>query len=142
MQFGESDLAFIQRLCAELGIHYHFQHSPEGHLLVFGDDQTVFAQMDQPTPYRPGSGMVADTPAIKRFTLQLATRTTALNLRDYDFRKPHVELEGTAADESLPKLEAQHYPGNFSDRAQGRCLAQRGPGAAPQRLSQRPRPGR
>lgn len=126
VQFGESDLAFIQRLCAELGIHYHFQHSPEGHLLVFGDDQTVFAQMDQPTPYRPGSGMVADTPAIKRFTLQLATRTTALNLRDYDFRKPHVELEGAAVDESLPKLEAQHYPGNFSDRAQGRCLAQRG----------------
>ena len=70
--------------------------------------------------------MVADTPAIKRFTLQLATRTTALNLRDYDFRKPHVELEGAAVDESLPKLEAQHYPGNFSDRAQGRCLAQRG----------------
>ncbi|AZE70740.1 VgrG protein [Pseudomonas synxantha] len=126
VQFGETDLAFIQRLCAELGIHYHFQHACEGHLLVFGDDQTVFAQAEQPTPYRPGSGMVADTPAIKRFTLQLATRTTALNLRDYDFRKPRLELESAAGDEQPPTLEIQQFPGHFSDRAHGKYLAQRG----------------
>ncbi len=126
VQFGETDLAFVQRLCAELGIHYHFQHSPQGHLLVFGDDQTVFVQADQPTPYMPGSGMVAQTPAIKRFAVQLATRTTAVNLRDYDFRKPRLALESTATGEELPKLEQQGYPGQFSDRAHGKYLAQRG----------------
>ncbi|QXQ19291.1 type VI secretion system Vgr family protein [Pseudomonas tolaasii] len=126
VQFGETDLAFIQRLCAELGIHYHFQHSPKGHLLVFGDDQTVFAQPGQPTPYTPGSGMVADTPAIKRFAVQLQTRTTSVNLRDYDFRKPSLELESAAAGEQLPKLEAQDYPGHFSDWPHGKYLAQRG----------------
>ncbi len=124
VQFGESDLAFIQRLCAELGIHYHFQHSPEGHLLVFGDDQTVFAQAEQPTPYAPGSGMVADTAAIKRFTVQLETRTTAVSLRDYDFRKPHLALQSEVAGERLPRLEEQDYPGYFSDRPHGKYLAQ------------------
>ncbi|KMT54220.1 type VI secretion system Vgr family protein [Pseudomonas fildesensis] len=126
VQFGETDLAFIQRLCAELGIHYHFQHSAEGHLLVFGDDQTVFAQPDQPTPYTPGSGMVADTPAIKRFAVQLAIRTTAVNLRDYDFRKPRLQLESEVAVEQFPALEKQAYPGHFSDRLHGKYLAQRG----------------
>ncbi|CAI2794773.1 type VI secretion system tip protein VgrG [Pseudomonas fluorescens group sp.] len=126
VQFGETDLAFIQRLCAELGIHYHFQHSAEGHLLVFGDDQTVFAQPEQPTPYTPGSGMVADTPAIKRFAVQVQTRTTAVNLRDYDFRKPNLGLESAVAGEQLPMLETQDYPGHFSDRAHGKYLAQRG----------------
>ncbi|MBN2978180.1 type VI secretion system tip protein VgrG [Pseudomonas lactucae] len=126
VQFGETDLAFIQRLCAELGIHYHFQHSPDGHLLVFGDDQTVFAQADQPTPYMPGSGMVADTPAIKRFAVQLETRATAVSLRDYDFRKPDLVLESSVAGDSLPRLEEQVYPGHFSDRAHGKYLAQRG----------------
>ncbi|SEE09619.1 type VI secretion system secreted protein VgrG [Pseudomonas costantinii] len=126
VQFGETDLAFIQRLCAELGIHYHFQHSPEGHLLVFGDDQTVFAEPDQPTPYTAGSGMVAGTPAIKRFTVQLQTRTTAVNLRDYDFRKPRLGLESAVAGEQLPNLEEQDYPGGFSDRPHGKYLAQRG----------------
>lgn len=126
VQFGETDLAFIQRLCAELGIHYHFQHSAERHLLVFGDDQAVFAQADHTTPYMPGSGMVADTPAIKRFAVQLETRTTALNLRDYDFRKPRLALESAVAGEQLPSLETQDYPGYFSDRAHGKYLAQRG----------------
>ena len=126
VQFAESDLAFIQRLCAEQGIHYHFQHSPERHLLVFGDDQTVFAQPNQPTPYMPGSGMVADTPAIKRFAVQLETRTTAVNLRDYDFRKPSLVLESDVASEQLPRLEAQGYPGHFCDRSHGKYLAQRG----------------
>lgn len=88
VQFGETDLEFIQRLCAESGIHYHFQHSPERHLLVFGDDQSVFARPDQATPYSPGTGMVADEPAIKRFILRLKTRTTGVSLRDYDFQKP------------------------------------------------------
>ncbi|TFY84928.1 type VI secretion system tip protein VgrG [Pseudomonas kairouanensis] len=125
VQFGESDLAFIQRLCAELGIHYHFQHSTEQHLLVFGDDQTVFPQADQPTPYTPGSGMVADTPAIKRFAVQVETRTTAVNLRDYDLRKPGLALESAVSGEQAPHLEVQHYPGHFSDRAHGKYLAQR-----------------
>lgn len=126
VQFGETDLAFVQRLCAEAGIHYHFQHAADRHLLVFGDDQTVFAQAGQPTPYTPGSGMVADTPAIKRFAVQLETRATALNLRDYDWRKPRLALESAAAGEQLPRLEVQDYPGYFSDRAHGKYLAQRG----------------
>ncbi|MBO0493219.1 type VI secretion system tip protein VgrG [Pseudomonas sp. Marseille-Q1929] len=126
VQFGETDLAFIQRLCAETGIHYHFQHAADRHLLVFGDDQTVFAQAEQPTPYTPGSGMVADTPAIKRFAVQLETRTTALDLRDYDWRKPRLALDSAAVGEQLPRLEVQDYPGHFNDRAHGKYLAQRG----------------
>ncbi|MGA9703256.1 type VI secretion system Vgr family protein [Pseudomonas sp.] len=126
VQFGETDLAFVQRLCAELGIHYHFQHSAEKHLLVFGDDQTVFTQAQRPTPYMPGSGMVAQTPAIKRFAVQLETRTTTVSLRDYDLRKPRLELESAVTGEQLPKLEQQCYPGHFSDRPHGKYLAQRG----------------
>lgn len=126
VQFGETNLAFVQRLCADSGIHYHFQHSAERHLVVFGDDQTVFAQADQSTPYTPGSGMVADTPAIKRFAVQLQARTTAVSLRDYDFRKPRLVLESALVVEQLPRLEEQGYPGHFSDRTHGKYLAQRG----------------
>ncbi|NWD09150.1 contractile injection system protein, VgrG/Pvc8 family [Pseudomonas gingeri] len=37
VQFDESDLQFIQRLCAEEGIHFHFQHARDRHRLVFAD---------------------------------------------------------------------------------------------------------
>ncbi|MDU8573810.1 contractile injection system protein, VgrG/Pvc8 family [Pseudomonas syringae] len=36
VQYQESDLQLVQRLCAEEGIHYHFVHSRRRHQLVFG----------------------------------------------------------------------------------------------------------
>jgi type VI secretion system secreted protein VgrG len=36
-QYHENDLELVQRLCAEEGIHYHFQHSRLGHELIFGE---------------------------------------------------------------------------------------------------------
>lgn len=120
VQYAESDLAFIQRLCAELGIHYHFQHSPEAHLLVFGDDQTCFPRLSEPTLYSPGSGMVAQKPAIKSFSVRLETRATAVVRRDYDFHKPSLELESRRDSEQLPALEDYGFPGQFNDHEVGR----------------------
>lgn len=125
VQFGETDLAFIQRLCVESGIHYHFQHSPERHLLMFGDDQSVFTQPAQTTSYSAGSALVAGTPAIKRFILRLETRTTGVSVRDYDFKKPSLVLESAASSGQQPVLNEQYYPGHFTDRAHGKYLAQR-----------------
>ena len=125
VQYAESDLAFIQRLCAEAGIHYHFQHSPGGHLLVFGDDQTFFPRLPASTPYVPGSAMAADSPAIQRFSVRLETRATAVTLRDYDFHKPRLQLESRSDNQQLPTLEHYHFPGRFTDREQGKDLARR-----------------
>lgn len=125
VQYAESDLAFIQRLCAEIGIHFHFQHSSEGHLLVFGDDQTVFPRLPEPTLYLPGSGMATSAPAIKRFNVRLETRTTAVTRRDYDFHKPRLTLESQLDSEQRPVLEDYHFPGQFTDRATGKQLTQR-----------------
>jgi type VI secretion system secreted protein VgrG len=124
VQYDESDLHFIQRLCEEEGIHFHFQHSPEGHLLVFGDDQTVFPKL-APTLYQQDTGLVADAQVIKRFGLRLNTRTSRTTRRDYDFTKPRFQLESTAAGTAVPDLEDYDYPGGFVDRERGRQLANR-----------------
>ena len=124
VQYDESDLHFIRRLCEEEGIHFHFQHSPEGHLLVFGDDQTVFPKL-APVAYQQDTGLVADTPVIKRFGLRLATRTSRVTRRDYDFTKPRIELESDAKSKVLPDLEDYDYPGRFVDRERGKHLATR-----------------
>ncbi|MDR8363446.1 type VI secretion system tip protein TssI/VgrG [Pseudomonas sp. JL3] len=44
IQYDESDLTFMQRLCEEEGIHYHFEHQHDGHVLVLADDSLSFPQ--------------------------------------------------------------------------------------------------
>lgn len=128
VQYDESDLHFVQRLCEEEGIHYHFQHSADGHLLVFGDDQTVFPKLGQPTAYVQGSGLVADEPVIKGFKLRLETRTSRVTRRDYDFEKPRLQLEAAykpSGESSEPDLEDYDYPGRYVERTRGKFLSQR-----------------
>nr|WP_074321068.1 type VI secretion system tip protein TssI/VgrG [Pseudomonas aeruginosa] len=128
VQYDESDLQFVQRLCCEEGIHFHFQHSATAHLLVFGDDQTVFPRL-APVAYQQDSGLVADRPAVKRFGVRLETRTSRVTRRDYDFEKPRLLLEAgnrPAADAPAePDLEDYDYPGRFVDRQRGKLLSQR-----------------
>ncbi|WP_312379782.1 type VI secretion system Vgr family protein [Stutzerimonas balearica] len=124
VQYDESDLHFIQRLCEEEGIHYHFQHSADGHVLVFGDDQTVFPTL-APVAYQQDSGLVADQPVIKRFGLRLETRTSRVTRRDYDFEKPRLTMEAAFQSDFQPDLEDYDYPGRFVDRSRGKHLAQR-----------------
>ena len=124
VQYDESDLHFIQRLCEEEGIHYHFQHTPDGHVLVFGDDQTGFPKLAT-TAYQQDSGLVADDPVIKRFALRLATRTSRVTRRDYDFEKPRLQLEAAHKGDAKPDLEDYDYPGRFTERGRGKHLSQR-----------------
>lgn len=123
-QYDESDLHFVQRLCEEEGIHYHFEHSAAGHVLVFGDDQTVFPRR-APVAYQQDSGLVADQPVIKRFGVRLETRTARVTRRDYDFEKPRLLLESEARSDAQPDLEDYDYPGRFVDRSRGKHLAKR-----------------
>ena len=123
-QYDESDLHFVQRLCEEEGIHYHFQHTSSDHKLTFGDDQTVFPKL-APVAYQQDSGLVADKPVVKRFGLRLATRTSRTTRRDYDFVRPKIELESDAKSSAQPDLEDYDYPGRFVDRERGKHLAHR-----------------
>ncbi|MFP5421597.1 MAG: type VI secretion system tip protein TssI/VgrG [Gammaproteobacteria bacterium] len=124
VQYDESDLRFVQRLCEEEGIHYHFQHREQGHVLVFGDDQTPFPKL-APTAYQQDSGLVADKPVIKRFGVRVETRSSRVTRRDYDFEKPKLLMEADAKSAFKPDLEDYDYPGRFVDRERGKHLSQR-----------------
>ncbi|MFY0731773.1 type VI secretion system tip protein VgrG [Pseudomonas sp. NFX15] len=125
VQYAESDLAFIQRLCGETGIHFHFRHSPDGHRLMFGDDQTFFPRLSQSTPFLPGSGMAGETPVINRFDVRLETCTSAITLADYDFHKPGQPLQSSLDNQQRPRLEHYQFPGQFTDLRRADLLAKR-----------------
>jgi type VI secretion system secreted protein VgrG len=108
-QYGENDFEFIQRLCAEDGIAWHHQHSSEGHLLVFTDDQVFFPTLDA-TPYRQDAGMVTEHPVVNRFAMGFSTRTSTVTRRDYDLKRPSLLLEHRFTAEFTPALEDYRYP--------------------------------
>lgn len=64
-QYRESDLTFLQRLCEQERIHYHFQHRKQGHCLIFGDSRRNL---------RPGDSAPFDAqgtaPAVRRFKVR------------------------------------------------------------------------
>jgi type VI secretion system secreted protein VgrG len=123
-QYDESDLRFIQRLCEEEGISFHFQHSEDGHTVVFGDDASVFPRLD-PLNYQQDSGLSADHEVVRAFGVRLETRSTEVTWRDYDFEQPKLQMEAGYSSEFFPTLEVYDYPGRFTDRARGKHLAKR-----------------
>ncbi|MBU2067235.1 MAG: type VI secretion system tip protein VgrG [Gammaproteobacteria bacterium] len=124
VQYDESDLHFIQRLCEEEGISFFFQHSEQGHVLVFGDDQTVFPKLPA-VVYQQDSGLSADHEVVRAFTVRLETRSSQASYRDYDFEKPKLVMEGAYSSEFFPTLEVYDYPGRFTERPRGKHLAKR-----------------
>ena len=121
-QYGQNDFEFVQRLCAEEGIAWHHQHSPDGHRLVFTDNQTFFPLLGD-TPYQPDSGTVADYPVVNEFFEHFQTRTSQTTRRAYDFTRPSQLLESHFSAEFTPLLEDYHYGTPMENLAHGKTLA-------------------
>ncbi len=128
VQYAESDLHFIQRLCEEEGLHFHFQHSREGHTLIVADHQSMFSQLGFALSYHPPSGQPAQEPVMQHLSLRLQARTGRTTRRDYDFQKAsrHLEYESPAdPDLAQPDLEDYAYPGGFDGQKRGKPLTRR-----------------
>lgn len=126
VQYDESDLHFLNRLCEEDGWFYFFEHAANGHRLVFGDDETLF--YDAPpvaVPYLPNNGMVAESAVIREFGVRLAARTSLVSHRDYDFKKSHLQLHASENSGLFPRLEDDVYPGRFETSKRGDQLSRR-----------------
>ncbi|MFJ2714652.1 type VI secretion system tip protein TssI/VgrG [Pseudomonas sp. NPDC087346] len=121
-QYAESDFEFIQRLCAEDGIAWHHQHSADGHLLVFTDDQ-VFLPTLGATPYQQDTGMIAEHPVVSRFSVRNSTRTSTVTRRDYDLKRPGLLLESRFTAEFTPALEDYRYPLLIENEKRGKQIA-------------------
>ena len=116
VQYGESDLHFISRLCEEEGIYYYFEHSESGHSLCFSDmagGPRISGGSD--LRFSPGSGQTADTAVVSRATLCSQSGSVRTTLRDWNFITPSAILEGAAPDADLPRtltapgLDAEIY---------------------------------
>lgn len=102
VQYGETDLHFITRLCEEEGLFFYFEHTEAGHKLCFSD-----MAGGSPIPgesalrFFPGSGHSAPTAAINRTSLRRSARSNAAMYREWNFEKPKLDL-------TVSRAEAKH----------------------------------
>ena len=121
VQYRETELDFIQRLLAEEGIHYYFEHSDEGHVLIFSDtsgSNPAISGDPLLDCYHDSQGAVREQ-HIFNFNYSEAIVPGKVTLRDFDFKKPNLKLESIKSGELDVPLEIYDHPGRFMDSGRG-----------------------
>jgi type VI secretion system secreted protein VgrG len=115
MQYGESDLAFISRLLAEVGIWYRFVSDERLGIAVveFHDDQRHYVRPRVSLPFRPQSGL-GSSGADGVWGLQSSHGLVekSVHFRAYHHREASAWLDGDADQtrgDSTTYGEAYHY---------------------------------
>jgi type VI secretion system secreted protein VgrG len=126
VQYNESSLAFVSRLLEEEGIFFFSDKGDAGELIVFEDDSTLGDPVDgdKTLVYRHGGGLDATGDSIGVITQRHRTATGKITFRDYDFKKPDLDLTATAAAATDAELEVYDYPGHYTEPKEGTRLAQ------------------
>ncbi|RCL28889.1 type VI secretion system tip protein VgrG [Pseudomonas sp. AFG_SD02_1510_Pfu_092] len=96
MQYGESDLAFISRLLAEVGIWYRFTHNDRLYIDVveFHDHQRHY-QFGIKLPHRPLSGLTSNgQDGVWALQVQHQVVEQHINVRAYHHRDAAAFLDG------------------------------------------------
>ncbi|NOZ54351.1 MAG: type VI secretion system tip protein VgrG [Gammaproteobacteria bacterium] len=124
VQFGETDLNFIQRLMQEEGMFYFFEHSKTSHTLRIADHLSVHKAIVNPElVYNQASHLVADKNYVYALRYSQAIQPGSVRLNDFNFEKPYLKMQVDAEAETDPHLNLYDYPGSFDLPERGKTLA-------------------
>jgi type VI secretion system secreted protein VgrG len=121
-QSRESSWAFIERILAEEGIYYWFEHSDSDTVLAFGDDSTSAPELEggAEIPFSDDAMLNATRDSVARVTRRSRIAPDAVRLRDYSFDKPKLKLDSSAGSGSH---EIYDYHARFHVPTEGDHLA-------------------
>jgi type VI secretion system secreted protein VgrG len=124
VQYRETDFDFASRLMEEEGIFYFFKHTEDGHLLMVADEASVHEAItgESALPYRPADDGMTGGESILGFRYRRSVRTGLVTLREFDFKKPSLDMTTDAKADKWKDLERYDYPGEYHDNALGKDL--------------------
>jgi len=126
VQYRESDLSFISRLMEQYGIFYLFEHTEDKDIMVIGNDPVVHVPIQDPATviyHAPGTTGVSDQEHIFEYRFNREIRSGAVMLKDFDFKKPRLNLGAEQKVDGDGKLEVYDYPGEYEAPDLGKDLA-------------------
>ncbi len=125
VQYRESDWAFISRLLEDEGVFYFFEHTAEKHVLVLADRAAAHTSIggNATIPFRQDLGALASREHVARFRYSEQVRAGKVTVRDYEFKRPDLLLEGEAAAAVGADLEVYDHPAAFFEPSDGAARA-------------------
>ena len=148
VQPGCTDHDFIQRLAAEEGFVYTFEHTKSAHQLIMTDvifslgsmttnldgstveakEEGQEAQKVDPVLYQPAPAGDAPQPALRSFVYSQRVRTAQQTQREYTFKHPLYSQEQSAYGSNMTgqsnRYERYDYPGRYKQDAAGKPFTQ------------------
>jgi type VI secretion system secreted protein VgrG len=129
VQYGESDLDFVQRLMEHEGIFYFFEFADGEHRMILTDSMSELKTVPgyATVPFHAGSGAATAHDEGFRSWRRIARAVPgAYEQTDYDFERPAADLMSKS---EQPLGHAQddgavyHYPGNYIELPRGDGLS-------------------
>ncbi len=127
-QYGESNLNFISRWLEKEGIYYYFEQSRMREKVIFTDSLTVHTDLPQMKTliYEPPSGLDALhlKEVIKSFNCRRSLMPAKVFLKDYNYRKPSIEITGEAEVDPEGRGTVYYYHEHMQSPEDGKRLAE------------------
>lgn len=128
VQYRETDLDFVMRLLAEEGIWFAIHHDSGKDVVVFCDDPTGSADVagTKSLPFRHAFGFAEAADWVTRVRRVTRVRSDKVQVRDWDFEKPKLDLDGKkeSKDPGPHALEVYAWPARAPDQGTADRYAQ------------------
>ncbi|GGC65211.1 type VI secretion system Vgr family protein [Marinobacter halophilus] len=130
VQHRESDLKFIERLAAEEGWHYRYQHGSvdgeEQPALIIADHHGDAPKLD-PVPCNTQAGGSTKQACVFSFAYEERIKAASVAMKDYTFKNPaYALMHEQSAGSPNHREDYQHYdyPGRYKADASGQPFTQ------------------
>lgn len=128
LQYRETDSHFVQRLLAEHGLWYYFEHTASNHTMVIVDKNDAIPELISsplnasyigPLIYQSDGGGNADREHIFELSAYNCVRTGHITQTDYNYEQPRIPQQVQQQGMLDTDLAVFDYPGRYENTHQG-----------------------
>lgn len=132
LQYRETDSHFVQRLLAEHGLWYYFEHTVSNHTMVIVDKSDAIPELISsplnasyvgPLVYQSDGGGNSDREHVFELNAYNCVRTGHVTQTDYNYEQPRIPQSVQQQGERDADLAFFDYPGRYDNTHQGQQRA-------------------
>ena len=126
-QYRESHLNFVSRWMEREGIYYYFEQTKNGEKVIITDTKIAHTEMPEGKTmyYSPASGLdeMHREEVVKTFACRQKMLPKTLNIKDYNYMTPSLEISGSADVSKDGRGNVYLYGNHFRNAKEGNALA-------------------